>query len=670
MERRMLLAVLLSFLVVTLYTMATGQCEPPPKAPTTAGSGEESPADAEGGAVAEKPGPRPAALPGEEEPRPAAGAEGEAAPAAPQDPDPQASYEAPTLRTVIESTELEVGFTAQGGAVESVRLRHAFESDHTTPLDLIVPLDPFFLLGQIDDGVTAEGRVVELGPRAGAPGGADRAEDEIGRLRRYQWTRDEAAEAATADLDVVYRCTTANAIWTKRWIVADGEGRFDIRVRVSRQALSSDAASPQAIKVLAASGLLREPATGAAFQYPNVALMRQGQMDQPKEAPAGIEVTSGPDATMLRLLGARSHYFLGTFFTDKDRPDAPKIKRFWATGEAADMREGMMDEVVEFFREVRGRDAVEDEALLERIRTGIDAMHLCWIVTEIPAATDAAAAEAGAVELPFYLGPIDRQVLRNPEYAQVKPVIRYQGAFDLVADALLGIYDFFRNLLGSAGIAVILMTIVVRGLMMPLSIRNQLSMRQYSRKIAKLKPQLDKLKKKFGGNAKKMRDEQAKLYREHGVGLPTGCLMMVVQIPIFFALFSSLRSEYTLRNASFLWINDLGAPDKLIDFGHTIVNLGILTIFSLNILPLLMVGLSLWQQRLMPKPADEQQAQQMRMMKWLPIVFAVILYNYTAALALYMVLSSAVSIVESRIVRAKDPSADDPKPAPPAPASS
>jgi YidC/Oxa1 family membrane protein insertase len=145
-----------------------------------------------------------------------------------------------------------------------------------------------------------------------------------------------------------------------------------------------------------------------------------------------------------------------------------------------------------------------------------------------------------------------------------------------------------------------------------------------------------------------------KLYREHGVGFPTGCLMMLIQIPIFFALFSSLRVEYTIRGESFLWINDLSGPDRLVDFGRTVLNLGFFWIESINVLPLLMVGLSIMHTRNMPKPADEQQAQQMKMMKWLPIIFAVILYNYTAALAIYMVLSSAVAIVESKIVRAKD----------------
>lgn len=348
MERRMLFAVLLSFLVVFLWSMFTAkqQQEANKDNPLTDES-TETPGENVPGPSGET-SPVPDDVP--DTPSPAVAGPAEAPAPASDQVDPQASYTTDALRTVVESTELEVGFTAQGGAVEFVRLRRAFEADHTTPLDLIVPLDPFFLLGQIDDGTGAPGQAPRLGPVDGAPGGGDRREDPVGRLRKYLWTRDGAAETATEENDVVYRCTTADEIWTKRWIVADGEGRFDIQLRISRQALAGATPGPATIKVLAAAGLLREPATGAAFQYPNVALMRQGQMDQPAEPPYGVDVTSGADAAMLRLLGARSHYYMGVFYTDKERPTAPPIKRFWATGEASDMREGMMDHVVEYFQ--------------------------------------------------------------------------------------------------------------------------------------------------------------------------------------------------------------------------------------------------------------------------------------------------------------------------------
>jgi YidC/Oxa1 family membrane protein insertase len=360
------------------------------------------------------------------------------------------------------------------------------------------------------------------------------------------------------------------------------------------------------------------------------------------------------DLDDLRILGVRTHYFMSAYYAHADE-EAPDIVTWWATGEDAKRRQDMRDALETFFREQRGRDSKTDDALKARIRAGVEGLLHDWLVVEL----DDADAGGKEVVIPIYVGPVDRHVMRQDVYASLKPVIAYPFAPDILADALLAIYDLFRSLIGSAGVALVLMTLVVRGAMMPLSIKNQLSMRQYSRKIAKVKPKLDAIKKKYGNNLKKLREEQAKLYREQGIGFPTGCLMLLIQMPIFFALFSSLRVEYSLRNEAFLWIKDLSGPDKLIDFGGTEINLFVLTVFSINLLPLLMVALSVWQQRMMPKPADEQQAQQMRMMKWLPIIFAVILYNYTAALALYMVLSSAVGIAESRIVRFKDKDATE-----------
>jgi len=470
-------------------------------------------------------------------------------------------------------------------------------------------------------------------------------------MRTLLWTYDEAASNATPELDAIFTLERKDgATWRKQYVFVDEKDRFDIDMRLSLvPPEGGSTGTPVRMKVLVTAGLLREPSTGAAYQYPNSALLRLARQDEAEEEKDGFpHPDSETDPDDLRLLGARSHYFLLTYFASAESAARPDVVSWWGTREDAERREAMRDHVAEFFRRERGRDPEQDEALAARIREGTAHLNQNWLVVNVP--NDAAA----WVDIPLYAGPIDRHVLGQDVYATVEPVIVYRLAPDILADALLGIYDLFRNLLGSAGLGVILMTLLVRGLMMPLSIRNQLSMRRYSRKIAKVKPKLDALKKKFGNNLKRMREEQAKLYREHGIGFPTGCLMLLIQMPIFFALFSSLRTEYTLRNSVFLWIQDLGGPDKLIDFGGASINLFLVTVFSINILPLLMVTLSIWQQRLMPKPADEQQASQMRMMKWLPIVFAVILYNYTAALALYMVLSSVVAIAESRIVRHKD----------------
>jgi YidC/Oxa1 family membrane protein insertase len=247
---------------------------------------------------------------------------------------------------------------------------------------------------------------------------------------------------------------------------------------------------------------------------------------------------------------------------------------------------------------------------------------------------------------------VAREDLRSDTYRPLDPVITYPGGPDWLADVLLWIYDRWRLLLGSVGLAVLLMTLTVRGLLMPLSIRNQLGMRRYGRRVQKLRPKVQELNKRYAGNPKKLREETMLLYREHGIGFPTGCLMMLLQIPIFFALFACLRMEFTLRGAEFLWIQDLSNPDRLIDLPRSMPDW--FPISSINLLPILLVVLSIYQTRSMPKPMDEQQAQQMRMMKWMPILFAVILYSYTAALALYMVVSSCIALIESKIVKKRD----------------
>ncbi len=635
----MLLAVALSFAILYLWLFSTGQCSAPPKQPPAKDGTEAPPTPGANGEETPSETPTPA--------EPATPAErGDEVAVQPESPIPEE-------RITLQSDELQVIFSNRGAAVLAIQLKKTHETDREAPLDLIVPEAPDFLLGQID--------LTGLEPDTGdAPLQAKRREMLAGTLRSALWELDPKAAAETPENDVVFVLDTESAIWRKRWIVSEGENRFDVSLRISRQARDTAGATNRRIKVLVAAGLLREGSTGASYLYPNSATYRYGDMTSASEGKYGLDPMPGSEHAGLRMLGARSHYFLSTWFSEQDRPRAPTVVRFWATGEAENRRDAIRESIETFYREVRGRDPRNDQKLKERIDAGVQVLNHAWMVVDLPSGIDPTAAEAASIELPFYTGPIDRKTLSQPAYSAVRPVIAYRAAFDILAEGLLAIYDFFRHLFNSAGLGVILMTVLVRGLMMPLSIRNQLGMRQYSRKIAKLKPELDKLKKKFGANPQKMREHQAKLYREHGVGFPTGCLMMFIQIPIFFALFSCLRAEYTLRNASFAWIHDLGGPDRLLDFGKVIVDLGILKIFSLNILPLLMVGLSLWQQRMMPKPADEQQAQQMRMMKWLPIVFAVILYNYTAALALYMVLSSATSIVESRIVRAKDPTPDAP----------
>ena len=652
MERRMLLAVLLSFLVVFAYGAATGQCTRPTpqeedEAPVdgpdaSANDGPDAPA--KDGPVAPVPGPAPS----DADPTPAL------QPGAadyPEQPDDVVAQ-----RITIQTSELEVVLTERGGSIEGITLRGDYENDKERELVVVAPFSDDLLLGHVDDTLLDPSALTKQEGRFEPPGDGDRDDLRPGPMRSLVWSYDEAATTASAELDAIFTLKRADgATWRKQWVFFEDEDRYDVQLRLSLLPPEGGAVAPVAVKVLVTSGLLREPPNGAAFQYPNTGIHRLARQDQAEESPDGIAKPDLEDVDVddLRLLGARTHYYLSTYFADREDPATAKVRTWWGSRGDPRRREEQRERVSDFFRLKAASDPDhvwdpdQDPEIRERIRVGVHAQFQNWLVLDVPT-------QPGTyVSVPMYVGPISRRVLGQDVYGTVEPVIQYQMAPDIQADALLGIYDMFRGLFGIAGLAVILMTLVVRGLMMPLSIRNQLSMRRYSRKIAKVKPKLDELKKKFGTNVKKMREEQAKLYREHGIGFPAGCLMLLVQMPVFFALFSSLRQEYSLRNEAFLWIQDLGGPDRLIEFGTTI-NLFLVQISSLNILPLLMVGLSIWQQRMMPKPADEQQAQQMRMMKWMPIVFEVILYNYTAALAIYMVLSSVVAIAESRTVRHQD----------------
>ncbi len=219
------------------------------------------------------------------------------------------------------------------------------------------------------------------------------------------------------------------------------------------------------------------------------------------------------------------------------------------------------------------------------------------------------------------------------------------GMFGLIGRGLMWLMKFFAGIFSSLGVGIILMTMLVRGLLAPVSYKTQLGMQRYSRRIQKIKPLLDELTKKYADNKQKLNTERLRVMREHKVGFPAGCLTIFLQIPIWFALFQGLRVEFSLRHQAFLWAADLSMPDRLFPlpfWPHWF-----------NLFPLLMLVLWVWQQKVTPTPAsdDPQVRTQMRMMKFMPYLFFVFLYNYAAALAVYMCVSSTWGIVEGKLVR-------------------
>ncbi|HIG88279.1 MAG TPA: membrane protein insertase YidC [Planctomycetes bacterium] len=252
----------------------------------------------------------------------------------------------------------------------------------------------------------------------------------------------------------------------------------------------------------------------------------------------------------------------------------------------------------------------------------------------------------------LFAGPKDESLMLADEEAYAALTVADLGFFDGIAGLLLTVLSALEGLVGNWGAAIILLTLLVRGVLFPINRRSQTAMAQHTTKMKRVQPKLNAVKEQYKDNPQKLRQEQAKIMQDEGAFPPLGgCLPMFLQIPVFFGLFSALRVSFDLRQASFLWVEDLSMPDRLlrIDFNTHLPFIG--TIEYLNVLPPLMVVLWILQQRLMPKPTDEQAARMQKMMMWMPVLFGVFLYNYAGGLSLYMITSSLFGIAEYTIVR-------------------
>ena len=193
---------------------------------------------------------------------------------------------------------------------------------------------------------------------------------------------------------------------------------------------------------------------------------------------------------------------------------------------------------------------------------------------------------------------------------------------------LAALYVFVRNY----GIAIIVLTVLVRVVTAPLTNKQMRSMER----MRALAPKLQELKEKYGEDKQKQSEQMMSLYRQEGVNPLGGCLPMVLQLPVFIGLFYALRSSIHLRHAPFVgWIDDLSAPESL----FVIPVVGV----PLRVLPLVMGGTMLLQQRITPMQQMDP-AQQKMMMTVMPIVMTVVFYQFPSGLVLYWMVSNVLAI--------------------------
>jgi len=204
------------------------------------------------------------------------------------------------------------------------------------------------------------------------------------------------------------------------------------------------------------------------------------------------------------------------------------------------------------------------------------------------------------------------------------------------------------------GLAVCALTVLVRGVLFPLSRKTQISMRVHAQRMQKVKPRLDAIKAKYGDNAKKQQEETMKVFREEKMSiLPGGCLLAFAQMPVWISLYATLQTTFEMRHAGFLWFADLTGPDHLLEVPalRNVWLLGGLTQGWFNLLPLLMMITWFGSAAMQPLPEDPEQRAQAKMMRWIPLAFGVFLYNTAAGLTLYMTLSALWSIGETWLIK-------------------
>lgn len=257
-----------------------------------------------------------------------------------------------------------------------------------------------------------------------------------------------------------------------------------------------------------------------------------------------------------------------------------------------------------------------------------------------------------AMKAELYAGPRDLDTLKA--VGQDLDQLIDLGWFDFLARPALWLLKFLYHYTGNYGIAIILITILQKIAFYPLTHKSMRSMQA----MQAIQPKVQALQERYKNNAQKKQEETMALYRKHGVNPMGGCLPMLVQIPIFIALYNALSSSVEMWQAHFLWIRDLTQPDSLfmLDIYGATRNVG-------NILALLM-GVSMWvQQKMSPTTGDPRQAQ---MMLWtMPIIFTFMFWSFPSGLVLYWLVNNILQVGQQWLINrgTARPSATEGQPA-------
>lgn len=229
------------------------------------------------------------------------------------------------------------------------------------------------------------------------------------------------------------------------------------------------------------------------------------------------------------------------------------------------------------------------------------------------------------------------------------------GWFYFITKPLFKLMDYFYRLLGNFGLAILLVTVMVKLAFFPLANKSYTSMA----KMKMVQPQMQALRERYPDDKVKQQQELMELYKKEKINPIAGCLPIVVQIPVFFALYKVLFVTIEMRHAPFFgWIKDLSAPDPtniftlfgLIPYDPTAVPV-IGHFLHLGIWPLIM-GVTMWaQMRMNPTPPDPTQKM---IFAWMPVVFTFMLSSFSAGLVIYWAWNNSLSVLQQSVIMKKN----------------
>jgi YidC/Oxa1 family membrane protein insertase len=536
-ERNFVLALVLSFLVLAVWSLYTGGRRPPPQAPPAA----EAPASEGAAPLADTLGES------------ALGGEALAtAPAVPVEPPDQEE------RAALRTDHVEAVFTSRGGALQRWVLLHF--DDASRPGRPLVELTP------VDGGGALATPLESLG---------------LGDLSRapYELSRPD-------ERSVVFSREQGGIRVRKTYTLSPDEYLLRLRIEVNNEsshgvrtnfrtvwpAEKQDSQDFSEFQVATfVDGSLEQVPVGASGGF----LFGGGSLDEPVEFPADVE-----------WAGAHTRYFLAAIIPDVSREAAAR------------------------FSPIGPRKAQTE---------------LAFRSVDLPPGQEAAR------EVRIFLGPKENERLEAIGSHLDEAILK--GWFPALTDFFLWLLAASHRLIPNYGVAIILITVLVRALMAPIMAKQMRSMKRMSA----MQPKIKEVQEKYADDKQRQSEEMMKLYRESGFNPLTGCLPMFLQLPVFIGLYYALQGSIQLRQAPFMaWIDDLSAPETL----FMLPGLEL----PVRLLPLLMGASMVVQTRMTPTTMDPAQARMMNTV--MPVMFTLLFYQFASGLVLYWFVSNVLGILQ------------------------